>query len=87
MAFLNRCVLAATLMLAACGGGQSAVCKQLLECYESVQAGSSAGIEDTYGPNGSCWSQGNEYADVCSASCNTTLSSYRTNYPNVPACQ
>jgi hypothetical protein len=79
--------VSAALFLVACGGGQSAECKKYLACTEAVSPGSSSTLESSYGPNGACWSNGGQAADLCTSACTAALASAKTQNPTVTACQ
>lgn len=68
-------VLWAAVVAMGCGGaGQSAECKQYVDCVAKL-SGSSASVDSTYGPQGSCWMETGT-AEGCTKQCKTALAGF-----------
>ena len=61
-------------MTACGGGGQSPECKKYVECVAKL-SGSSASVDSTYGPDGSCWADPT-MADSCTKKCKTAVAAF-----------
>lgn len=48
---------------------QSDVCADYLTCASAADPDAFSSLEETYGPDGDCWTQGQDIADNCSDAC------------------
>ncbi len=62
-----------------------AVCQDYLACAGEMAPTEMADLLEAYGPDGSCWDQGNEVADTCGAACQAGLEDLR-DLPGADAC-
>ena len=60
---------------------QAPDCRSYLTCYERT-GGTVGSLDSTYGPNGTCWSNGSATQTACADACKSALSSIRTAYPD-----
>lgn len=83
--------LASLGLVAACGPVQSPECAQYIECQSAVdaEAGTSTadGLDETYGPSGTCWTSTAEVAQGCTDACENAVSAQATAYPDIAACE
>lgn len=69
--------------MVACGGpSQSADCAKWVNCYNAMN-GTTGMIDGTYGPNGTCWTSTQDWADGCTSTCKANLAAEDLNV-NVP---
>lgn len=68
------------------GGSQSQACADYLACAAEVDPATFATLGSTYGPDGDCWTQGDAYADTCTAACEAAVEALATAYPEAEAC-
>ncbi len=64
--------------------GSHAICDQYIACIGSTTPEGLGAIVATYGPNGSCWSTGNEA--LCLDACRTGIKNVRKVFPDEKAC-
>jgi hypothetical protein len=65
---------------------QSDVCVDYLACAAAVDAETFASLSGTYGPEGSCWTQGQDFADTCTEACRSGVEDLAFQYSDEPAC-
>lgn len=78
-------VIAGTVM--ACGPATSDGCLDYLECLAAVEPDAVGEAAEHYGPQGTCWQQGDELADICADACAEALSNHGAAFADEPACR
>jgi hypothetical protein len=68
------------------GSGVHPSCEQWLQCVNAVDPANYPMVEQTYGPNSTCWQLTPEIEQMCIEACEDSLASYGMTYPDEPAC-
>ncbi len=65
---------------------QRSECAEYIVCANAMSAGSGDALNASYGPNGTCWSNGSATADSCRQACISALASARSGSSAPSAC-
>jgi hypothetical protein len=65
---------------------QTEACEDYVACVSAVDPDGLGAVLDTYGPSGTCWTDGQETADVCDDACAGALDDLRDEHPREEAC-
>jgi hypothetical protein len=64
---------------------QASVCADYLDCLASVDPGTLASVQSTYGTDGTCWTD-ETTAEQCAEACETGLTQMDDEFPDEPDC-
>jgi hypothetical protein len=66
---------------------QSEVCADYLDCVAAADPDSFPDLQDTYGPAGDCWTQGEDVAEDCTTACQAAVEDLARSYPTENGCE